>query len=155
MSIFFIAILLLFGITLIVLEILIVPGLIVGLVGGIFMCMGIIWTWQVFGPTVTVIVGIIALIALAVALYLALKTGFWKRFSLKEINNGRVNEIETGAIMPGDIGYAISSMRPMGNVKINGRKFEAISEGQLIPPNFPIEVIVVEPGRIIVKPRLL
>ncbi len=153
MSIFFIVVLICFGISLIVLEILIVPGLIVGLVGGVFMCMGLIWTWQVFGQTTTVFVGILSLILLGLTLYLALKTGFWKKFSLKETSKGRVNEIETGAVLPGDTGYAISSMRPMGSVKINGIKFEASSEGELIPPNYPIEVIRVEPGKIIVKPK--
>ena len=153
MSIFFIAVLIFFGIALIVLEILIVPGLIVGIVGGIFMCMGLVWTWQVFGPTVTVAVGVFAILLLVVSVYLALKTGFWKRFSLKETNKGRVNEIDTGAVLPGDTGYAISSLRPMGSVKINGIKFEASSEGELIPPNYPVEVIRIEPGKLIVKPK--
>ena len=44
MTIFFISVLILFGILLIVLEILALPGFIVGLLGAVFVVMGIGWT---------------------------------------------------------------------------------------------------------------
>jgi membrane-bound serine protease (ClpP class) len=154
MSIFFILILIFFGIALIVLEILIVPGLVVGIAGAIFMLMGILWSWQIFGHSTGIAVGITSMILLAVTLYLATKSAFWKRFSLKGHSEGRMNEIEAGAVLPGDSGHAISSLRPMGSVRINGKKFEATSEGELIPANYPVTVIRVEPGRIVVKPKM-
>jgi membrane-bound ClpP family serine protease len=153
MAIFFILVLIFFGIALIVLEILIVPGLIVGIAGGVFMFMGIMWAWQVYGNTVGIIVGISSLVVLAISIYLALKSGFWQRFSLKDKLDGKVNVILTEQLSVGDFGDAVSSLRPMGTVRVNGQQFEATSEGQMIPPNYPIEIVRIEENKVFVKAR--
>jgi membrane-bound ClpP family serine protease len=153
MAIFFILVLIFFGIALIVLEILIVPGLIVGIAGGVFMFMGIMWAWQVYGNTGGIIVGISSLVVLAISIYLALKSGFWQRFSLKDKLDGKVNVILTEQLSVGDFGDAVSSLRPMGTVRVNGHQFEATSEGQMIPPNYPIEIVRIEENKVFVKAR--
>lgn len=153
MAIFFILVLIFFGIALIVLEILIVPGLIVGIAGGVFMFMGIMWAWQVYGNTGGIIVGISSLVVLAISIYLALKSGFWQRFSLKDKLDGKVNVILTEKLNVGDFGDAVSSLRPMGTVRVNGEQFEATSEGQMIPPNYPIEIVRIEENKVFVKAR--
>jgi len=153
MAIFFILVLIFFGIALIVLEILIVPGLIVGIAGGVFMFMGIMWAWQVYGNTGGIIVGISSLVVLTISIYLALKSGFWQRFSLKDKLDGKVNVILTENLNVGDFGAAVSSLRPMGTVKVNGQQFEATSEGQMIPPNYPIEIVRIEENKVFVKAR--
>jgi membrane-bound ClpP family serine protease len=153
MAIFFILVLIFFGIALIVLEILIVPGLIVGIAGGVFMFMGIMWAWQIYGNTGGIIVGISSLVVLTISIYLALKSGFWQRFSLKDKLDGKVNVILTENLNVGDFGAAVSSLRPMGTVKVNGQQFEATSEGQMIPPNYPIEIVRIEENKVFVKAR--
>ncbi|CAN5498008.1 hypothetical protein BH11BAC2_BH11BAC2_12780 [soil metagenome] len=152
MSIIFIFILITFGITLVILEIFLVPGLIVGIAGGLFMMMGILWTWQIYGQTIGMIVGFSSIALCLATVYIALKTGFWKKFSLNTQLDGKMNVIEAGSVNVGDTGNAISSLRPMGTVRVNGIKFEASTEGQMIPPNFPIIVSSVESGKIIVRP---
>lgn len=152
MTVFFIAILLLFGITLIVLEVLVLPGLVAGILGGVFMLMGIAWTWQIYGLNTAIIVGTSSVILLLVALFLSLRSGIWGRFSLKDKLEGKMNVIDPEKIKVGDKGAAISSLRPMGTVRINGDRYEALSEGVLIPPNYPVEVVRIEGYKIIVKP---
>ena len=152
MTIFFIFILLLFGISLIVLEILILPGFISGVLGGVFMIMGIIWTWQIYGMQTGVIVAITSVLTLITALTISLRSGIWGRFSLKDKLEGRMNEIDLEKVKVGDRGAAISSLRPMGTVRIHGEKYEALAESQMIPPNYPIEVVRVEGYKVIVKP---
>ncbi len=151
MSIIFICVLILFGIFLIAIEILIVPGLIVGILGGIFVIMGIGWTWQVYGSTAGTIVGISAMLLTALAIWSALRTEFWNRFSLQGQLKGRVNEIDTTTIKEGDHGAALSSLRPMGTIRVNGKRFEASSETGMIPVNFPIIVVRIEDNKIIVR----
>ena len=153
MAIFFILVLIFFGIALIVLEILIVPGLIVGIAGGVFMFMGLMWAWQIYGNTGGIIVGLSSLVVLTISIYLALKSGFWQRFSLKDKLDGKVNVILTENLNVGDFGAAVSSLRPMGTVKVNGQQFEATSEGQMIPPNYPIEIVRIEENKVFVKAR--
>jgi membrane-bound ClpP family serine protease len=152
MTIFFIAILLLFGITLIVLEVLILPGLVAGILGGVFMLMGIAWTWQIYGTNTAIVVGSAAGLLLVATLFLSLRSGIWGRFSLKDKLEGKMNVIDPEKIKAGDKGAAISSLRPMGTVRINGERYEALSEGVLIPPNYPVEVVRIEGYKIIVKP---
>ena len=151
MSIVFICVLILFGVLLITVEILIVPGLIVGILGGIFVIMGIGWTWQVYGSTAGTIVAFIAVLLTALAIWSALRTGFWDRFSLQSQLKGRVNEIDLDTIKEGDHGAALSSLRPMGTIRVNGKRFEASSETGMIPVNFPIIVVRIEDNKIFVR----
>lgn len=152
MTIFFIVILIVFGITLIVLEVLLLPGLIAGILGGVFMLMGIAWTWQIYGTNAAVTVSLASGALLGLSLYLSLKSGIWGRFSLKDKLEGKMNQIDHEKVKPGDKGAAISSLRPMGTVRVNGERYEAETEGMLIPPNYPIEVVRIEGYKLIVKP---
>lgn len=151
MSIVFISVLILFGIFLIAIEILIVPGFIVGVLGGIFVIMGIGWSWQVYGSTVGSIVALSSVFLTALTIWSVFRTGFWNRFSLQGQLKGRVNEIDTTAIKEGDHGAALSSLRPMGTIRVNGKRFEASSETGMIPVNFPIIVVRIEDNKIIVR----
>lgn len=152
MSLVFIGILILFGIILIVLEIIIIPGFIVGIIGGIFILSGLLWTASVFGNQVAIITGIISMILLGFSIWIALKSGVWKKFSLQNKLEGRVNEIDASNIKVGDTGVAVSGLRPMGTVRVNGVKFQASTEGRIVPPNYPITIIKIEGDRVIVEP---
>ena len=151
MSIVFICVLILFGVLLITVEILIVPGLIVGILGGIFVIMGIGWAWQVYGSDAGTIVAISSILLTAVAIWSAVRTGFWDRFSLQSQLKGRVNEIDLDTIKEGDHGAALSSLRPMGTIRVKGKRFEASSETGMIPVNFPIIVVRIEDNKIFVR----
>lgn len=153
MSVFLIGILILFGIVLIVLEILIVPGMVVGFLGLIFILLGIAGTWNEYGSTAGIVVGLISALITFLAIWSALRTGFWKHFSLKDRIESKVNEIDKSLVKPGDLGHAVSSLRPMGTVRINGERFEASCETGMIPPNYPVEVLHVESNKLIVKAR--
>lgn len=152
MSIVFISVLIIFGILLIALEILVVPGFVVGILGGLFVIMGIGWTWQVYGSTAGTVVGFISALLTALAIWSALRTGFWKRFSLQSQLSGRTNEIDLTTIKEGDKGAALSTLRPMGTIRVNGNRFEATAETGMIPVNYPIIVVRIEDNRIFVRP---
>lgn len=152
MTIFFIAVLIFFGILMIVAEILFVPGLIVGILGGVFIIMGIGWTWQVYGATAGMITAGISLITSVASIWAAFKTGFWQKFSLQDKLEGRMNVIDQNDVQTGDRGAAVSSLRPMGTVKVNGKRFQASTEGEMVPPNYPVIVVRVDADKLIVSP---
>lgn len=152
MTAFFIAILILFGILMIISEILFVPGMIVGILGGTFIIMGIGWTWQVYGATTGMITGLISVLLTVLSIWAAFKTGFWQKFSLQDKLEGRMNVIDGQDVKAGDKGAAVSSLRPMGTVKVNGKKFQASTEGEMVPANYPVIVLRVESDKIIVSP---
>lgn len=153
MSIFLIAALILFGLLLIILEILIIPGIVVGLLGAVFVILGLAGIWTEYGSTAGWIATVFTVALSALSIWSALRTGFWKRFSLQEKLEGKANLIDPDAVKTGDRGHAVSSLRPMGTVRINGHRFEGASEsGQIIPPNFPVEVVRIDGGKLIVRP---
>lgn len=153
MSIFLIATLILFGLLLIILEILIIPGIVVGLLGAVFVVLGLAGIWTEYGSTAGWIATLLTAGLSALSIWSALRTGFWRRFSLQDKLEGKANVIEPDAVHAGDRGHAVSSLRPMGTVRVNGQRFEGASEsGQIIPPNFPIEVVRIDGGKLIVRP---
>jgi len=152
MTAFFIAVLIFFGILMIVSEILFVPGLIVGILGGVFIIMGIGWTWQVYGAQAGMITAISSLLLTILSIWAAFRTGFWQKFSLQDKLEGRMNVINKEDVQTGDRGAAISSLRPMGTVKINGKKFQATTDGEMVPPNYPVVVLRIEADKLIVAP---
>ncbi len=154
MSVFFIAVLILFGVLLIVLEILIVPGFIVGIAGAVFVVMGIGWTWNVYGASAGIAAGIASVLLAALAIWSALRTSFWRRFSLQDKLEGKMNVIDENLVKPGDHGEAVSSLRPMGTVRVNGIRYEGATEGQMVPPNYPVIVQRIEGNKLIVKPDI-
>ncbi|NNF01400.1 MAG: hypothetical protein HKN22_01830 [Bacteroidia bacterium] len=145
--------LIIFGIALLLLEILVVPGLVMGVIGVIFIVCGVSFTYIEYGVAVgnytaagTVVVTILSII-------LALRSKAWKRFGLKEELTGKVNVFDSLGIKVGDIGVTVSALRPMGSVLIINEKIEAESRGDFIAANTPIEVVQILPNKIIVKPK--
>lgn len=50
----------------------------------------------------------------------------------------------------GDAGSTLSAMRPWGNVNISGLHFEAVVEGDYLPPQTPVRVVAIDSGKVIV-----
>jgi membrane-bound ClpP family serine protease len=79
----YIAILIVVGIILLVLEILILPGLIAGIAGVVFMLIGILWTFSEYGRTVGIYTSIATVLLTGISLYISFKSKVWSRLSLK------------------------------------------------------------------------
>ena len=153
MSLFLIIALIVFGLLLVILEILIIPGIVVGFLGAVFVILGLAGIWSEYGSTAGWIATLLTVAVSTLSIWSALRTGFWKRFSLQDKLEGKANVIEPDDVHIGDRGHAVSSLRPMGTVRVNGKRFEGSSEsGQIIPPNFPVEVVRIDGGKLIVRP---
>lgn len=57
----------------------------------------------------------------------------------------------TDLILPGDIGTAASPLRPSGIAEIGGARVDAMSEGEYIAADTPIEVLRIEQNHVIVR----
>ena len=58
-----------------------------------------------------------------------------------------------GAVhLVGQLGEAVSDLRPVGIVRIDGRRIDVSSEGGYITAGTAVEVTVVEGARIVVRP---
>lgn len=148
-----IAFLIIIGIVLLILEILILPGLIAGIIGSVLIIIGIVLTYKNYGD----FYGNLTLASTAVltgaSVWYAFKSKAWERFSLKEVSDGKVTRVDQLNIKTGDAGVSLSVIRPAGTALFDTKKIEVHSRGEIIDSNKIIEVIEVLPNKLIVKEK--
>lgn len=144
--------LLLFGIALIIIEVIFVPGTtIVGIAGFIVAGFSVYLTYDYFGSDVGNIFLIVAAICGIVAVILSFRSNAWQKLSLKEVNSGKSNDIKHNLSL-GDEGKTISSLKPFGKAEFQDQILEVRSNGGWINENTPIKIIRIENNRITVEP---
>ena len=150
--IIYIAILIFLGILLLVLEILILPGLIAGIIGGLFLLAAISWTFKEYGTTAGIYTSIGTIIMALLSIYIGFKSKIWNRFSLKNsMKESKVNEIDMELVKEGTEALTVSALRPMGTIMIGDLKVEAQSNGELIPGNTRVVILRVMQNKVLVR----
>ncbi|MCW5920693.1 MAG: NfeD family protein, partial [Bacteroidetes bacterium] len=84
-------------------------------------------------------------------IYLAFRYNVWRRFSLQQSSDSKIERVDEMDIKIGDQGKALSVLRPMGTAVFNNKKIEVQSLGEMIEANATIEVIEVLTNKLIVK----
>ena len=150
-----IIVLVVFGIALVLLEFLVVPGVTIAGIGGFaLMIAGVYFAYDHYGAPIGhyFLVGVVILSI--VMIYFALRSNTWKRLSLKSEITSRTNVHDEEAFHIGDFGITITRMAPMGKVLVNNQSIEATSTGGFIDENTEIEVVKVLQNKLIVKPKI-
>ena len=148
-----IAIFILLGLVLIIVEIIFVPGTtVVGIMGFLSMAYGIFLSYASFGNTVGTGTLIGTLIVSVVLLYWSFRNKSWERFSLKSTVSAKVNEDFPFKPEVGDKGISVSALRPIGKAAFGEHEIEVSSHGGFIDENSKIEVLRIEGSKIIVTP---
>ncbi len=148
-----IIIMLLVGLAMIALEIVALPGAISGICGGILVIIGVWQTYASHGSTAGNITLISSIVVGIVMLAILMKSGTWKRFSLKEESDGRVNQVNPSTVQVGSVGKTLSRLAPAGKALIGGEIVEVHSNGEFIDENRDIEVVEIVGYQIIVKKK--
>jgi membrane-bound ClpP family serine protease len=143
--------LLLIGIVLLVLEILVLPGMIAGILGGVFLITGILWMYSSEGTTAGHITLAATFVLTFLAIYLSLKNKSWLRYGLKDTIDGHVNDVAILDIREGAEGRTLSALRPSGTIEIGDRRVEGQTTGEMIDAGTKVIVTKVLPNKIIVK----
>lgn len=143
--------LILTGITLILIEIFITPGFVVGLLGSVLLVLGVAYTYKGHGNFYGNIVLISTSFFLGVALILAFRNGAWSRFALNDVIDGKANDAHKLDVKVGDVGITMSALRPAGTAIINNQKVEVHSDGEFILAKGKIEVVKKVQHRIFIK----
>ena len=52
----------------------------------------------------------------------------------------------------GQVGVAVTVLRPSGTVEIDGVRLPVVTEGEFLPADTPVQVVAVQGGRIVVRP---
>lgn len=151
MSIFIVALLIVVGICLVILEILVLPGFIVGVAGAAMMVAGVGGTYLYHGFMWGNIVLLVTVVGSLTAVYFALNSKTWRKLSLQTEIDGRVNDPDISVLHPGDKGIALTRLAPMGMIRVNNLELEAKSEENLIDAGSQVEVVSVGVNNVIVK----
>jgi membrane-bound ClpP family serine protease len=148
-----VASLIFFGILLVIVEVIFIPGTtIVGIVGAGFMIAGVVSSFNYFGSQGGwVTLGATGVLS-AIMVYYAFKANVWGKFSLKTTSLGKVNEGELDGLTIGLEGIAISALRPSGKAEIIDKTYEVKTLGAFVDPGSKIRIIKVNTNQIIVEP---
>ena len=150
MTISIVILLIIVGIILLLLEVLVLPGGITGIIGLLVIAFAI-WQAFVMSTTTGVIVLVATLVVSVTMAAIALKYKTWSKISLNTEIDGKTNVVLDTDIKIGDKGVAVSRLAPMGKAQFNGKYFEVATLGEFVDHTTEIEVIKIDGNKIIVK----
>ena len=113
-----IIILLSLGVILLVIDIIVVPGMILGILGAILMVAGIITAYTSVGESAGHISLAVSIVAIIVLIIYAFKTDVWSKFALNSTIGSKVNDDVKVSLLPGDEGICVSALRPSGKAEL-------------------------------------
>lgn len=151
MSLIIVLLLVLLGLVLIALEIVAIPGGVAGICGAILTLVGI---WQMYatqGAKAGIITLLVSLVVLVGLLIYFMKARTWKKVSLDEQMDSKVNTIDEKSIIPGAKGVTLSRLAPMGKAIIGDQTIEVSTYNEFIDPDKAIEVVQVEGSKVFVQ----
>ena len=144
--------LLILGITLIVVEIIFIPGTtIVGILGFICLISGIFTAFHQFGSKTGNIVLLSSGVFLIISIIYIFKAKTWEKMALNKIIDSKVNVLDSDLLKVGCIAVAVSDIKPIGVIEFENEQFEAESEGEYISTKSSVEIIQINNNQIIVK----
>lgn len=142
-----------FGLALVIIEIIFVPGTtLVGIIGFVFMVAGVVLTFRSFGSEAGWLTLGVASVTSGGILYYAFTTNIWGRFALKSSIKSKVNEGELAELQPGMEGIATSALRPVGKAEVNQKTVEVKTMGEYLDSGSRIRIIKIIENKIIVEP---
>jgi membrane-bound ClpP family serine protease len=145
--------LILFGLALVIVEIIFIPGTtVVGLLGFVFGAVGVGLSFRYFGAEIGwITLGSTAVVS-GLVLYYAFKSDVWSRFALKSSIDGKVNEGALATFQPGQEGVAVSALRPIGKAELSNRTVEVKTQGEYVEPGTKVRIVRIVSNSVIVEP---
>ena len=153
MTMFYIVLLIFFGLLFLVAELVLLPGVSIGAILAL-VCYGssIYLAFRDLGPVAGSVVVLVILVLSLIATVVSLRAKTWQRFSLKQkINSSSMPTLPEQELSVGARGTTLSRLSPMGKIEVKGRTYEAKSLGAYVDPRKEIEVVGFENFSVIVK----
>ncbi len=141
------------GVLFLFLEVFFLPGTtITGVIGLLLLLAGVYFVFKDYDSAVGYYSLTGVTLVTVVLISAGFKSGVWKKTSVKEVISGKVKLVEDEKFNIGDLGVAVSDIRPSGKALINNDKIEVHSMGgKFIEKNSNIEVIQVQRNKILVQ----
>jgi membrane-bound ClpP family serine protease len=149
------AIVLLFacGILLLALEV-VVPGAVLGIVGGVLLLVGVGFSFDRFGPEVGALASAAALLIGGLAFYLEFvllpRSRLARKFSMTATVAGTSQPAVAESSLIGRPAVAATTLAPSGLIDCEGRRYEAFSRSGHLPAGSAVQVVGIETFRVVV-----
>ena len=141
------------GLLLLFLE-MFLPGMIAGIAGAILLIISVVMSYEHFGSEGGNVSLIIALVATGILWWWWAthfqNTRFGRSMTLQESGTGTAVTPGLSALV-GSEGTALTTLRPGGTILIDGKKVDAISDGELIESGAGIRIISAQGICVIVR----
>lgn len=131
-----------------------VPGGFLGIIGGLALVGAIFAAFKAFGPTAGgyITIGIIVLVGIVIMLWAKYfpETSLGKKMTVSnDLSAAKGTEPGLDKLMGKD-GKALSDLRPAGFARIDGRRVDVVTQGEMISKGKHVRVIEIEANRVIV-----
>ncbi len=144
------------GILLIVIEVFFIPGFGITGAGGLAaMLTSLYFFFPERALALRIIVAVLVLSVLGVFLLIKIfgASGLWKKISLESsetVEEGYVSRAEKKELQ-GEVGRALTPLRPSGIAELEGRRVDVVTEGDFIEKGAEIEVLSSKGSRVVVR----
>ncbi|MGM9734798.1 MAG: NfeD family protein [Candidatus Cryptobacteroides sp.] len=143
----------LIGLILVCAEVILVPGVgIAGILGIGSMAGSCYLAFSGYGTVAGSIVTAVDVVLVVVLTIYMLRAKTWHRLALRTNIDSKAVPQGKVEISVGEIGKTATRLAPMGTVRIADASFEAKSLEGMIDPGVLVEVVLIEDGKIYVKP---
>ncbi|MBD2769104.1 hypothetical protein IC235_14515 [Hymenobacter sp. BT664] len=146
-----IALLLLFGLLFVAVEVVFIPGTtVVGVVGFALLVVGVWLGYRDLGTPLGhyALVGVTLLAGLIV--YVGLRPKNLARVALTTTNDASVQDVRRPDVVPGTVGQTLSALRPAGTALFGTERREVVTRGEFVPAGSAVRVLGIEHNRILV-----
>lgn len=143
------------GLVLLFFEVL-VPGAILGIIGGVFMLIGCGLAFTAYGVGGGALAVGVAALLLGLTFYLELyvlpRTRIGRKMFLDSAVQGASHAPPAlAAEVVGQMGEALTPLAPSGFVLVAGKRYEAASQSGMLPKGAPVKVVGVDTFRLTVS----
>jgi membrane-bound ClpP family serine protease len=131
-----------------------VPGAVLGIMGGLAMLGGCVLAFNLYGPGGGLLATLVALVILAITLYVELvllpKTRFGKKMLVQATVEGTSQPALAAPSVVGKTAITLTPLTPTGLVEIEGKRFEAFCRSGHAGKGESLQVVGLDNFRLIV-----
>ncbi|MGM9762403.1 MAG: NfeD family protein [Candidatus Cryptobacteroides sp.] len=143
----------LLGLVLVCAEVILVPGVgIAGILGIGSMAGSCYLAFSGYGTVAGAIVTSVDVVLVVVLTIYMLRAKTWRKLALRTNIDSKAVPQGKVEVVVGDVGKTATRLAPMGTARINGVALEVKSLEGMIDPGMIVEVVMIEDGKIYVKP---
>ncbi len=132
-----------------------VPGGILGAMGALALVGAIVTAFLAFGPTSGIWIGLGIIVFAGVVLVLWVKyfprSRIGKSLTLSEDGSDFKAQEDDLEVLLGKVGESLSDLRPAGFVRLEGRRIDVVTRGNMIEKGEQVMVVDIEGNRVVVK----